>query len=407
MAGIIQTPESSIREVSSNTILTSNDRLVLVDASSGPRIITLPLAELCAGLQLKIKKIDPSLNTVTVQRQGADTIEGETTKVLTAQYATIILESIHTSTYPNIWGLLNGNILGSVTGIITAAPTSSGCGIVPLGAVLATFPNLTGAYVCTATTTPDINGYVLCQGQTIVTNDDGITGVIPPIHNSVFLMGNTVAGTAAEGSNSRTLTTTELPAHDHNMNHTHGIFISDNQNGYHNHTYSGISSINSIDHTHTYSGTSQVQTVFHQHDASHNHTTSITAEGDHTHTQARVLGDGSGWGPTTPPGAYYTLSRLSSDPAGGHNHAVTVNTKTFDTGTEGSYHDHGYTGTTTNQSVTHTHTHSGTTDNELGQNHTHLVNITALTQNTSSTGSGSAFDIRPLYLSAVYIMRVL
>jgi hypothetical protein len=100
-------------------------------------------------------------------------------------------------------------------------------GLIPLGSVIATFPNLTGAYTTTATTTPDANGYVLCQGQTLVAGP--MTGaVVPNINNNVFILGNTTSGTSGGSSevpaHTHTFTSTTVVAnstHTHNMSHNH------------------------------------------------------------------------------------------------------------------------------------------------------------------------------------------
>lgn len=105
----------------------------------------------------------------------------------------------------------------------------------PLGSVIATFPDLTGAYVCTATTAPDDEGFVLCGGQTLM--DGPMTGaVVPNINNDVFLMGNVASGAAA-GANTKTMPshthslsvsgtqTQSVPAHEHLLNNNGGAKI--------------------------------------------------------------------------------------------------------------------------------------------------------------------------------------
>ncbi len=88
-------------------------------------------------------------------------------------------------------------------------------GMLPIGSIIATFPNLTGAYSTVATTVADIYGFVLCGGQTIADGTSPMNGaIVPNINNSVFLMGSSTAGTTG-GSNTTTLTTTQLPAHTH------------------------------------------------------------------------------------------------------------------------------------------------------------------------------------------------
>jgi hypothetical protein len=71
-----------IKTVTSSYTLTVADSTVLVDASSGNKTITLPSAE--AGLTFTVKKIDSSVNTVTLSSTA--NIDGSTNKVLSTQY---------------------------------------------------------------------------------------------------------------------------------------------------------------------------------------------------------------------------------------------------------------------------------------------------------------------------------
>lgn len=70
------------------TILTTDEGfLVLVDASSGAVTITLPVAATAAdGFSIRVLKTDNSVNLVTVDGDGAETIDGQTTFVLGNQY---------------------------------------------------------------------------------------------------------------------------------------------------------------------------------------------------------------------------------------------------------------------------------------------------------------------------------
>jgi hypothetical protein len=71
----------SIKSVTASTQLTDLDSVVLVNANSGAKTITLPDAGTVAGKQLKIKKTDASANAVTV----AGTIDGAVNYTLSAQ----------------------------------------------------------------------------------------------------------------------------------------------------------------------------------------------------------------------------------------------------------------------------------------------------------------------------------
>ena len=128
-------------------------------------------------------------------------------------------------------------------------------GLIPLGCAIASFPNLTGAYNCTATTAADSFGYVQCDGQTIADATSPMNGqVIPNINSRIFLMGSTTAGTASGGTNTRSF------AHTHDTDSR----LTD---------YSGT-------HTHTIAS--------HTHQFSHNHqqNTSVPVPGGSTQYQA-------------------------------------------------------------------------------------------------------------------------
>lgn len=63
---------------------TSQDSLILADASSGPITVTLPSASESNGASYFIKKTDASTNVVNLT--SPDTIDGITTQVITLQY---------------------------------------------------------------------------------------------------------------------------------------------------------------------------------------------------------------------------------------------------------------------------------------------------------------------------------
>lgn len=65
------------------TVITDRDKLILADASSGNITITLlPSATAGDGFNIKVMKVDSSSNTVTIQANAAETINGSNTKVL-------------------------------------------------------------------------------------------------------------------------------------------------------------------------------------------------------------------------------------------------------------------------------------------------------------------------------------
>ncbi|WP_420382025.1 SGNH/GDSL hydrolase family protein [Novosphingobium sp.] len=64
-----------------------------LNAATAAFTLTLPAASSCRGQAWTGKKIDSSANAVTIARAGSDTIDGTTTAMLSAQYATLRLVS--------------------------------------------------------------------------------------------------------------------------------------------------------------------------------------------------------------------------------------------------------------------------------------------------------------------------
>lgn len=65
----------------------------LVDATTGPVTATLPLAASAVNQFYYIKKVDVSANAVTVEGNGAETIDGAANQSLAAQYNAITVYS--------------------------------------------------------------------------------------------------------------------------------------------------------------------------------------------------------------------------------------------------------------------------------------------------------------------------
>jgi hypothetical protein len=72
---------------------TVNDSVILIDAMSSDRTLSLPLASTCQGRQYNIKKIDATTNKVYISRTSADTIDGMTQRILNFQYQSITVIS--------------------------------------------------------------------------------------------------------------------------------------------------------------------------------------------------------------------------------------------------------------------------------------------------------------------------
>jgi len=72
------------------TVLAS-DYTILVNAVGGAVVVNLPAAT-GSGRILNIKKIDASAYTVTVDGNGAETIDGAATYVISAQWVNITIQ---------------------------------------------------------------------------------------------------------------------------------------------------------------------------------------------------------------------------------------------------------------------------------------------------------------------------
>lgn len=92
-----QTSISTLTTLTSLTTLNNTHGYVLCDASGGAFTVTLPLAS--ARKKYHIKKIDSSVNAITISASGADTIEGTVSKSLAAQYKSYTIYSDGSTTW--------------------------------------------------------------------------------------------------------------------------------------------------------------------------------------------------------------------------------------------------------------------------------------------------------------------
>jgi len=76
-----------------NYTSTIADYLILCDASSGVFTITLPASAGVKGRQYTIKKTDSSQNSIAIDGNAAETIDGQATKSLNLQYESITIQS--------------------------------------------------------------------------------------------------------------------------------------------------------------------------------------------------------------------------------------------------------------------------------------------------------------------------
>ncbi len=81
--GTLEAVKKAIRNDTTGTIsLGSSDVICIADATSGTITYNLPAAASSTGQRLYIKKTDSSANGVTIQANGAETIDGNNQKVI-------------------------------------------------------------------------------------------------------------------------------------------------------------------------------------------------------------------------------------------------------------------------------------------------------------------------------------
>lgn len=84
--------EVAAKSANYTVVAGDNGNVITVDASGAARTITLlPAATAGNGFKLIVKKSDSSANTVTIDGDGSETIDGETTKVLRLQHQSVAL----------------------------------------------------------------------------------------------------------------------------------------------------------------------------------------------------------------------------------------------------------------------------------------------------------------------------
>lgn len=96
--------------VTANYTMVDIDALILGNAASGSLTVTLLTAAGREGRRIAVKKTDSSINTVTIDAAGSETLDGATTVVLTQQNA--VRDYISDGTN---WRLLSA--IGNATGL--------------------------------------------------------------------------------------------------------------------------------------------------------------------------------------------------------------------------------------------------------------------------------------------------
>lgn len=95
-----RTPPYDYRSESADYTATLHDYIIDVDASGAARTITLPTAASAANHGYYIRKTDNSVNTVTIDPNGGETINGAANHVISVQFESALVVSNATS-----WGI--------------------------------------------------------------------------------------------------------------------------------------------------------------------------------------------------------------------------------------------------------------------------------------------------------------
>jgi hypothetical protein len=80
-------PTYTVRSADASGAIESSDYLVLVDTTAGAVTINLPTALSSQGRELVFKKIDAVANAMTIEPDGAETIDGAANVSTTTQWA--------------------------------------------------------------------------------------------------------------------------------------------------------------------------------------------------------------------------------------------------------------------------------------------------------------------------------
>jgi Head domain of trimeric autotransporter adhesin len=89
----------AIATKTANYTATASDYTIVCNNTSGAITITLPAASTAAGRVYVVKKISAVFNNVTIDANASETIDGVTTRVLSSQYESVMIQCDGTSWY--------------------------------------------------------------------------------------------------------------------------------------------------------------------------------------------------------------------------------------------------------------------------------------------------------------------
>jgi hypothetical protein len=89
-----QNVQTNLKTVTTNYSVLTTDSFLILNAASAPFTVSLPLAVNLEGTILTLKKINTSANSVTIQSQSLQTIDGSSSAyIMTSQYSLLRLAS--------------------------------------------------------------------------------------------------------------------------------------------------------------------------------------------------------------------------------------------------------------------------------------------------------------------------
>ena len=80
-----------IKSITANYTVENDYDMFKVDTTGGNVTVTLPAAQLHSGRVINIKRMDASANTLTVDGNAAETIDGSATLLIPTQYESFTL----------------------------------------------------------------------------------------------------------------------------------------------------------------------------------------------------------------------------------------------------------------------------------------------------------------------------
>ena len=92
---------ANIRTITATASVAATDYTILCDATSGAITVNLPAAASSSGRVLNVKKIDATANTVTIDGNASETIDGATTKAISTQWSSFTIKC-----YGSAWFIL-------------------------------------------------------------------------------------------------------------------------------------------------------------------------------------------------------------------------------------------------------------------------------------------------------------